>query len=108
MTNGRLRSLMRHPLSLVGGGLAFFSFFSILSMFLIEAMLGKSNPYLGVFTYMIYPGLLLFGLLLIPAGAYLERKRRVKFGELPPYPRLDLNDPRTRTLFFFVIASSVV
>ncbi|MBI2539615.1 MAG: hypothetical protein HYW04_07445, partial [Deltaproteobacteria bacterium] len=53
MTRELLRDLLRHPLSLIGGGLAFFSFFSILSMFLIEAMLGKSNPYIGIFTYMV-------------------------------------------------------
>ena len=77
-------------------------------MFLIEAILGKSNPYIGVFTYMVYPGLLLLGLLLIPVGAYLERRRRVRFGELPPYPQIDLNNPRTRTIFLFIIASTVV
>lgn len=108
MTRELLRNLLRHPLSLVGGGIAFFSFFSILSMFLIEAILGKSNPYIGIFTYMVYPGLLLFGVFLIPIGAILERRRRVKTGELPPYPRIDLNQPRTRALFFFIIASSVV
>ena len=108
MSNGRVRGLLRHPLSLVGAGLAFFSFFSILSMFLIEAILGKANPYIGVFTYMVYPGLLLLGLLFIPLGAYLERRRRVKFGDLPPYPDIDLNHPRTRAIFLFVIASSVV
>lgn len=75
---------MRHPLSLVGGGLAFFSFFSILAMFLIEAILGKANPYIGVFTYMVYPGLLLLGLLLIPVGALLERRRRVLGGGASP------------------------
>lgn len=108
MPNGRVRSLMRHPVSLVGGGLAFFSFFSILSMFLIEAILGKANPYIGVFTYMVYPGLLIVGLLLIPIGAALERRRRVREGALPPYPRLDLNDAKTRAIFLFVIASSVI
>lgn len=99
---------MRHPLSLVGGGLAFFSFFSILAMFLIEAILGKANPYIGVFTYMVYPGLLLLGLLLIPVGALLERRRRVLGGELPPYPQIDLNDPRTRGIFFFIVSSTVL
>jgi len=108
VTRELLRDLLRHPVSLVGGGIAFFSFFSILSMFLIEAMLGKSNPYIGVFTYMVYPGLLFFGVFLIPIGAVLERRRRVKTGELPPYPRIDLNQPRTRALFFFIIASSVL
>jgi hypothetical protein len=99
---------LRHPLSLVGGGLVFFSFFSILSMFLLEAILGKANPYIGIFTYMIYPGLLVMGLLLIPLGMLMERRRRVRKGELPPYPRIDLNEPRTRGIFFIVIGAAVL
>ncbi|MBI2359644.1 MAG: NapC/NirT family cytochrome c [Deltaproteobacteria bacterium] len=108
MPNGRVRGLMRHPVSVVGGALAFFSFFSILSMFLIEAILGKANPYIGVFTYMVYPGLLIFGLVLIPIGALLERRRRVRKGELPPYPRIDLNNPRARAVLFLVVFSSLI
>ncbi|MEE9568213.1 MAG: NapC/NirT family cytochrome c [Candidatus Binatia bacterium] len=108
MPDGRIGTLLRHPLSLVGGGLVFFSFFSILSMFLIEAILGKANPYIGIFTYMIYPGLLVMGLLLIPLGMLMERRHRVRGGELPPYPRIDLNEPRTRGIFLFVIGGAVL
>ncbi|MDP6559672.1 MAG: NapC/NirT family cytochrome c [Candidatus Binatia bacterium] len=108
MLNDRIRSLMCHPLSLVGGGLAFFSFFSILSMLLIEAIMGKANPYIGVFTYMVYPGFLMLGLLLIPQGALLKRRRRVRGGELPPYPRIDLNVRGTRSVFFLVIGLTVI
>jgi len=108
LPNGRMRSLLRHPLSLVGGGLAFFSFFSILSMLLIEAILAKTNPYIGVFTYMVYPGLLVLGLLLISVGALLERRRRVGGGELPPFPRIDLNNPKTRGIFLFLTGTTVL
>ena len=76
-------------------------------MFLIEAILGKANPYIGVFTYMVYPAFLVLGLLLIPVGALMERRRRVRRGELPPHPRIDLNNPRTRALFVFVAVSTV-
>jgi hypothetical protein len=77
-------------------------------MFLLEAVLGRANPYIGVFTYMVYPGLLVLGLLLIPMGALLERRRRVRGGVLPPYPRIDLNEPRTRGIFSFVVGATVL
>ncbi|MBI4454387.1 MAG: cytochrome c3 family protein [Acidobacteria bacterium] len=108
MFKGRRHSILSHPVCLIGGGLVFFSFFSILSMFLIEAILGKANPYIGVFTYMIYPALLILGLLLIPVGALLERRRRVLEGALPLFPRIDLNEGRTRGIFFSIVAVTVL
>lgn len=102
-----MRNLLRHPLSLIGAGLVVLSGVSILILFLIEAIAGRSNPYLGIFTYMIYPGLLMAGLLLIPAGVYLERRRRFRGGELPRYPVIDLNNVRSREIFLFVVVSSI-
>ncbi|MBI2534380.1 MAG: hypothetical protein HYW03_19520 [Deltaproteobacteria bacterium] len=103
-----LTSMPRHPLSLVGIGLSLFSLFSIVFLLLIEATLGRGNPYLGILIYMIYPGLLLLGLFFVPIGALLERRRRARGGEVPPYPRIDLNIPRTRAVFVFVILSTMV
>ena len=102
-----MRNFLRHPLSLVGAGLVILSALSIIFIFLIEAISGKSNPYLGIFTYMIYPALLIAGLLLVPAGILLERRRRVKFRELPRYAMIDLNDNRTRGIFLFVVVLSL-
>ena len=103
-----LTSIPRHPLSLVGIGLSLFSLFSIIFLLLIEATLGRGNPYLGILIYMIYPGLLLLGLFFVPIGALWERWRRAKGGEVPPYPRIDLNLPRTRAIFVFVVLSSIL
>jgi hypothetical protein len=108
MADGRIRNLLPHPLSLVGTGVALFSFLSIVFLLLLEAMLGRANPYLGIFTYLVYPGLLLIGLVLIPIGALLERRRRVKGGSLPPYPTIDLNSARTRGVVFFIVVVSIV
>ncbi len=102
-----MRNLLRHPLSLVGAGLAILSGVSILFLFLIEAITGRSNPYLGIFTYMIYPALLVAGLILIPAGVLLERRRSVRLGDLPRYPIIDLNRGRTQGIFLFIVVSSV-
>ena len=100
-------NLIRHPLSLVGVGLVILSGISILLLFLIEAITGKTNPYLGIFTYMVYPALLLLGILIVPVGAFLERRRRVKGEGVSPYPVIDLNSSRTRGVFLFIVVSSI-
>src|ERR1700758_501213 len=102
-----MRNLLRHPLSLAGAGLVVLSGISILFLFLIEAITGRANPYIGIFTYMVYPALLLLGMILVPVGVILERRRRVKGGNVPPYAVIDLNNPRTRGVFLFVIVSSI-
>jgi len=102
-----MRNFLRHPLSLIGAGLVILSGVSILFLFLIEVTTGRSNPYLGILTYMIYPALLLAGLILVPAGILLERRRRVRLGDLPRYAVIDLNNGRTRGIFLFVVVSSI-
>lgn len=103
-----LRDLVRHPLSIVGAGLIVLSLISILFLLLLEQITGRSNPYLGIFTYMVYPALLLMGILLIPWGVWLERRHRVRRGDAPPYAVIDLNNPRTRGLFVSVVVAAVI
>lgn len=102
-----MRNFLRHPLSLVGAGLVILSGVSILFLFLIEAITGRSNPYLGIFTYMVYPALLVVGLILVPAGIFLERRRRLRVGDVPRYAVIDLNNGRTRGIFLFVMVVSI-
>ena len=99
--------LLRHPLSLVGAGLVILSGVSIVFLLLIEGITGRSNPYLGIFTYMIYPALLAAGLILIPVGIFFERRRRVQLGEAPRYAVINLNNARTRGLFLAIVVSSI-
>ncbi|HEY7318746.1 MAG TPA: cytochrome c3 family protein [Candidatus Binatia bacterium] len=107
MADGYFRNLVRHPLALIGVGLVILSGVSILFLFLIEAISGRANPYIGIFTYLVYPALLLLGLVMVPAGVFLERRRRVKGGGVSPYPVIDLNNSRTRGVFVFVVVSSI-
>ena len=102
-----MRNFLRHPLSLVGAGLVILSGVSIIFLFLIEAITGRSNPYLGIFTYMIYPALLLLGMIIVPVGVILDRRRRAKGGDLPPYAVIDLNNARTRGVLVLVVVSSI-
>jgi nitrate/TMAO reductase-like tetraheme cytochrome c subunit len=94
------RDLLRHPLSLLGAALATITGSLVLALFLASLAGYEGNPYLGMVTYVVFPSLLVVGLLLIPAGAVLERRRLVKLaqsgGVEPPLPIIDLNSPRTR------------
>lgn len=95
-------SLFRNYISLAGAAIVVASFSSILLLFLIEVTGSTDNPYLGIFTYIIFPAILVFGLLIILIGMLMERRRRRRLSpsEITAYPMLDLNDPRRRRAFF--------
>ena len=101
--------LPRHPLSLVGLILATLGGLLFLTFFLGEMMGLHANPYMGIVFFLIFPSLFVFGLILIPIGAWLHRRRRhVKPSAAGPWPRLDLNDPRQRRWTFFVVVATLV
>jgi hypothetical protein len=65
-----------------------------------------TNPYLGILFFLILPGIFIFGLLLIPIGAWIERRRRDR-GKPPTeihWPHIDLNDPVQRQTAVIVFA----
>ncbi len=62
------------------------------------------NPYVGIFIYMILPGGMVLGLLLIPVAAYLRRRQWRKTGIAKDHLQLDLSNPKHRLfLVGFVI-----
>src|SRR6266540_4453247 len=85
-----------------------------LVVFLADLFGWHSNPYVGIIFFLILPGIFLFGLALIPFGAWVERRRRAR-GRAPSevhWPRIDLNDPALRTtaviVFVVTIANIVI
>jgi len=91
----KLRLLLRNPISLAGVALALVSLGNIFLFSLIGFIAERPSPYIGILAYMVAPGFLICGLLLIAVGAW--RERRKKAGEAPLYPRIDLNDPGQRS-----------
>jgi hypothetical protein len=91
----KLRLLMRNPISLAGVALALVSLGNIFLFSLIGLIAERPSPYIGILAYMVAPAFLIGGLLLIGAGAW--RARRKNAGEVPLYPRIDLNDPGQRS-----------
>ncbi len=102
----KLPGLFRNPVSMVGAALALVSLANILFLFLIDIVAGRPSPYIGIFAYMVMPAFLILGLLIIPLGMWIERHRRRKLlpGEIPRYPRIDLNNPSQRSAFTFFVS----
>lgn len=94
-------SLLRNYVSFVGLAIAFAALVSVGLLFLVEITSKQENPYVGILTYIIFPGILFFGLSVVLAGLYLERRRRRRGepAEIAAYPKLDLNDARARHVF---------
>ncbi len=104
-TTAKYPSLFQNWLSWLGIILAGCSFSAILCLMLADLFSGFASPYMGIVIYMIAPAFLLLGLLLAIGGAILERRRRRSLapGEIPQFPRIDLNIPRHRKEFLIVI-----
>jgi hypothetical protein len=83
-------------------------------VFLADLFGMHTNPYIGIVFFLILPGIFIFGLILIPLGGWIERRRRAA-GKKPSefrWPKLDLNDPRQRgfavALFALTMANIVI
>ncbi|MEW5794781.1 MAG: NapC/NirT family cytochrome c [Candidatus Zixiibacteriota bacterium] len=107
MTERKLPLSYYNWISIIG------AYIGSVSLLLIILFLGISffldfatNPYLGIVQFLILPVFLIGGLLLIPAGAYLQR-RRIRKGvgtERRQWPRIDFNQKSHRnalTVFAF-------
>ncbi len=106
----RASGLLRNYISLSGAAIVVASCISILFFFVAESFGSRDNPYLGMFTYIIFPVFLVAGLVVMGIGALRERRRRIHEGEseIAPYPTFDLNDPAKRRRFFVFAAVSLI
>ena len=100
-----------NPITYVGVYLAALIFVSECFLFAIDLCAHGRNLYLGLLTYIFLPPFLIIGLLLIPIGAFWE-KRRIASGkpasEFQQF-RIDLSIPQHRnTLFVFVVGTVVL
>ncbi|MGH9367230.1 MAG: NapC/NirT family cytochrome c [Thermoanaerobaculia bacterium] len=67
------------------------------------------HPYTGIVFFLILPGVFALGLLLIPLGAILRRRKLRARGELPhEYPKIDLRSPSLRRALLLVAGLTFV
>src|SRR5438045_5132554 len=110
MSEKRSPTLFRNYISFAGALIVIAAVVSILLLFLIELTQASNNPYLGIITYVILPAFLLFGLLVILVGMLIERRRRRRSpdSEIPPYPKIDLNEPEQRRFATVILTLSFI
>ena len=83
---------------------------TILWLFLLPVTLkGETeNPYLGMLAFLTIPGPFFGGLILIPLGMWLKRKREGRGGIYPQdFPTLSWSNPELRKLVYFIGATTV-
>jgi nitrate/TMAO reductase-like tetraheme cytochrome c subunit len=109
---GRLFNYANNPLTLAGAVLTTLSGLLILVFLLAQLWGGLDNPYIGLFAYVVLPFLFVLGLLQIPAGMWLRRRRLLRDGaseeEIAAYPTLDFNRPEVRKVAVTVAALTAV
>ena len=92
----RPRSNFNNWISAIGGVIAIGALFSFALLVWIDFTQDNQNPYLGIFTYIVAPGFLILGLVLVFFGAWAQRRWAVKHAAVPDKWRLDFSDPTHR------------
>ena len=100
------RALTAHPLAGFGTALTTLSAVLFVLLWILESAGWIDNPYLGLFTFVLIPALFLIGLLCIPAGVWLARRRERR--GLPVWPALDLKDARVRGWLLLLVVATVL
>ena len=107
----KLPSAARNWITIIGLLIATLNFLLIIVLFLISTIFNKNETNLGLFIYIILPGFLLLGLIMIPAGIIISRRKRIASTatEKKLLPSIDLNNPRHRNAFIiFTIATLII
>ncbi len=96
-------------LSVSGMLLAIIGASLIVIFVVIEFITGYASAYTGLMVYFAFPAMLVIGLLLIPIGELMERRRRIKQGveDIQPFPTIDFNEPHQRHRFLFFVAATL-
>jgi nitrate/TMAO reductase-like tetraheme cytochrome c subunit len=99
-----------NPLSLAGGAVTTASGVTMIAYWLFE-LLGRqsANPYLGIIFFLILPALFILGLVLIPIGIIIRRRKLRKAEEIPSvFPAVDFNDRIFRHGIDIVLVATIV
>ena len=102
--------LGQNPLSILGAVLTTSSALTLAGFWVFELLQTRPLPaYAGIVLYLILPGVFVAGLLLMPAGALLQRRKLKRAGKLPrEYPRIDLRHPVLRRAAVLVAAATAL
>ncbi len=98
-----------NPISLAGGAITTASGVTMIGYWLVE-LFGRfpDNPYLGIIFFLLLPAVFVAGLLLIPVGVLVRRRKLRKAGQIPAeFPKIDLNDRMFRHGLDIVLVTTI-
>ncbi|HEY6802726.1 MAG TPA: NapC/NirT family cytochrome c [Pyrinomonadaceae bacterium] len=103
-------TLFRNYISFGGGVIAAGSLASIGLLILMDLLKTEENPYRDLVTFVLLPGFLTLGIVIILVGVMIERRhrRRRPDSDIARFPKIDLNDSRQRRIAVTLIAISFV
>jgi hypothetical protein len=106
----KLPPTTKNWLSIIGSIIVVINFLLILVLFAISTIFDKASTYLGLFIYIILPGFLVVGLLMIPVGMYFKGRSKGKGGpaDLGKLPVIDLNNTRQKNAFVIFSIGTII
>jgi len=112
-TERRLRPLVflsQNGISQTGVILTTSSAFTLIAFWIYLIVQAKPvHPYLSILFFLILPFVFVLGLILIPLGAWLRRRKLRQRGELPTeYPKIDLRSSRLRRAVVLIVVMTLI
>ena len=105
----RISALARHPVAIVGAVVATAS--AVVFITLLIAMLAGllTNPYAGLVVFIAIPAVFVMGLVLIPAGMWLERRKLLRQPTaVAEWPVVDFRRAEVRRAALLIVALTAV
>jgi len=103
--------LWGNVLTMTGAFVALIAVILLMTFALFSVVSPASNPYVDIVGYMVLPGMLLIGLLLMPAGILFKSwrvKRHDPAQKLSLHFRFDLTEPGQRRLALTIVVATFV
>lgn len=97
-------------ISLIGTTIALITLFMIIFLFVITTVFEQGHSYLGLIIFIVLPGILVMGLLMIPLGMFIKARqdKDKHLGLSKEWPVFDMNDLRHRNGFaIFSIGTAI-
>jgi hypothetical protein len=104
----------RNPLTMFGGWLTTVSALLFLAVFFADLFGLHTNPYIGIVFFLVLPGVFVVGLVSMPLGVFLSRRRELlgRPALALAWPVIDLNQLHTRrvagAMLFLTVVNVVV
>jgi hypothetical protein len=106
----KVPSTSRNWITIIGSLIAALNLTMIIVLFIISTIFNKSDTNLGLFIYIILPGFFVLGLIMIPVGMIISRKKQKKVldSEKKKLPVVDLNNPKHRNAFIIFTVVTII